>query len=52
MVVRTVPRPTSVRCINSARAIPSTNSMATETTVMMSVTQNACQKYVDSRTAV
>ena len=39
--VRTAPLPKIVRCITSASAIPSTNSMATETTVMASVTANA-----------
>jgi hypothetical protein len=34
-----------VRCMTSASAMPSTNSMATETMVMPSVTTNAVHQY-------
>ena len=43
--VRTRPLPKIVRCITSASAMPSTNSIATETTVMASVTANAVHQY-------
>ncbi|SKZ14680.1 Uncharacterised protein [Mycobacteroides abscessus subsp. abscessus] len=39
--VRITPRPKMVRCITIAIAMPSTNSMTTETTVMPSVTKKA-----------
>ncbi len=39
--VRTSPRPTSVRCMISARPMPSTNSIATDTTVRNIVVPNA-----------
>ena len=39
--VRTTPLPKMVRCITSASARPSTNSMDTETTVIARVTANA-----------
>ncbi len=45
VTVRTRPRPTSVRCMISANAMPSTNSMATDTTVMSIVTPNAVHQY-------
>ena len=35
--VRTRPRPTSARCMTSASSMPSTSSMATDTTVMKTV---------------
>ena len=41
IAVRTAPRPKIVRCITSANAMPSTNSIATEMTVIASVTANA-----------
>ena len=51
--VRTMPRPKIVRCITIASAMPSTSSMATETTVMITVTPNAChQKSVEDSTVV
>ena len=43
--VRTTPLPTSVRCMTSASARPSTNSIDTETTVMPSVTASAVHQY-------
>jgi hypothetical protein len=45
IAVRTTPLPKMVRCITSANAIPSTNSIATETTVIASVTANAVHQY-------
>ena len=45
IAVRTTPLPKMVRCITSASAMPSTNSMATETMVMASVTTNAVHQY-------
>ena len=41
IAVRTAPRPKIVRCITRANAMPSTNSIATEMTVIASVTANA-----------
>jgi hypothetical protein len=43
--VRTTPRPKIVRCMTSASAIPSTNSIATEMMVIASVTRNAVHQY-------
>ena len=51
MMVRTVPRTKIVRYISSASSMPRTNSMATETTVMISVTMSACHQYGDDSTA-
>ena len=39
--VRTAPRPKIARCMTSAMAIPSTSSIATETTVMKSGVEDA-----------
>ena len=49
--MRTPPRPQIVRYISSASAMPSTNSMATDTTVMMIVTTSACHQYGELSTA-
>jgi hypothetical protein len=38
-----------VRCITSASARPRTNSMATEITVMISVTKSAVHQYLSDR---
>ena len=43
--VRTRPLPISVRCIASASARPSTNSMNTEATVIDNVTASAVHQY-------
>ena len=51
IVVRTRPRPKIVRCITTASAMPRTSSMVTETTVMMTVFQNAVHQYGDVSTA-
>jgi hypothetical protein len=50
--VRTIPRPTSVRCMMIARPMPSTSSIATVTTVISAVTPNAVHQYwLDSTVA-
>ena len=49
--MRTVPRPKIVRCITMASAMPSTSSMATETTVMITVFQKASHQYGEVSTA-
>jgi hypothetical protein len=41
MNVRTSPRATRVRCMRRAKAMPSTNSMATDSTVMTTVAMKA-----------
>ena len=43
--VRTRPLPIRVRCIASASARPSTNSMDTEATVIANVTASAVHQY-------
>jgi hypothetical protein len=49
--VRVSPRPRIVRCMISASARPSTNSIATETTVISNVMPNALHQYPDDSTA-
>ena len=49
--VRTVFRPKIVRCMSSASSMPRTSSMATEKTVMISVTISACHQYGEVSTA-
>ena len=49
--VRTVPRPNSVRCMIMASSMPSTSVMATEKTVMITVTFSACHQYGELSTA-
>ena len=49
--VRAEPRPTIVRCMTRASAMPRTSSMATETTVMSRVMPNAVHQYADVSTA-
>ncbi len=43
--VRTSPRPTSVRYMTSASAMPRTSSIATDTTVRNIVVPNAVHQY-------
>ncbi len=45
IAVRTTPLPKMVRCITNASAIPSTNSIVTEMTVITSVTTSAVHQY-------
>ena len=45
IAVRTTPLATIVRCITRASAMPSTNSIATDTTVITSVTTKAVHQY-------
>ena len=49
--VRTVFRPKIVLCISSASSMPRTSSIATDTTVMISVTTSACHQYGELSTA-
>ncbi len=51
MAVRTVPRAKIVRCMTRASAKPSTSSTATDTTVISSVTQNACHQNGEESTS-
>ena len=44
MMVRTVPRAKMVRYISKASSMPRTNSTASETAVMISVTTSACHQ--------
>ena len=49
IAVRTTPLPKMVRCMTNARAMPSTNSMATEITVITAVMTNAVHQYLSVR---
>ena len=49
IAVRTTPLPKIVRCMTNANAMPSTNSMATDTTVMAKVTKNAVHQSLSVR---
>ena len=52
IAVRTTPFPKMVRCITRARAMPSTNSIATDTTVIASVTTKAVHQYLSVSTVM
>ena len=49
--VRTVPRPKMVRYMSIASSMPRTSVMATEKTVMITVTSSAVHQYGELRTA-
>ena len=48
--VRTAPRPKIARCMTSASSMPSTSSIATETTVMITVCSTSCHQTGEVRT--
>ena len=50
IVVRTSPRPTSARCITRASAMPITNSIATEITVISTVVSRSVHHLFDVKT--
>jgi hypothetical protein len=52
IAVRTKPFPKMVRCITSASAMPRTNSIATDTTVIPSVTAKAVHQYLSVSTVM
>ena len=52
MAARTGPRPKIARCITSAISMPSTSSIATETTVMRRVVPTSDHHVVEVSTSV
>ena len=51
IAARTGPRPKIARCITSAIAMPSTSSIATETTVMISVVKTSVHQVLEVSTS-